>query len=168
MARFKSWRRWVARKFRALLGVKPKGENKDESAQGEKQGDASDSQPGFFARIKQRLSSKTPPSERPATWEEYAQLYAAGGIDVTDPPEPPINISLPPPNQDDNDAPPPVPPKDGLPSNPYTRGFWPAPHAANEKKRLLATRVRIFFFFSIFVCIRVSVFLVPLTVPDRS
>jgi hypothetical protein len=135
MASLKAWWRWLVRQLRSISRRKESGRT-DEADEMEDRSPEQSKANAFFGRIKQRLSSRTPASERPATWDDYSRAYAQGRIDVTDPPEPPITISLPSPDQA-----PPVPPKDEQPSNPYTRGFWPAPAPVNEKKRLLATRV---------------------------
>ncbi|KAG0149422.1 hypothetical protein CROQUDRAFT_714005 [Cronartium quercuum f. sp. fusiforme G11] len=42
------------------------------------------------AVVRHRVSSKSPEDQKPKTWEEYHRCYAAGQIDINDPPLPPI------------------------------------------------------------------------------
>jgi hypothetical protein len=137
MASLKAWWRWMVRQLRSIAGRKPSSESARAPEDSEMQARPSKAS-AVVGRLRQRLTSKTPASERPATWDDYASAYAQGRIEVSDPPEPPITISLPPPDTQG----PPVPPKDDEHVyNPYTRGCWPAPAPQNEKKRLLTTRV---------------------------
>ncbi|KAL8276371.1 hypothetical protein RQP46_011216 [Phenoliferia psychrophenolica] len=70
-----------------------------------------------------KVTSKSPPSELPATWEDYSALYGQGDLDIEDPPLPPMRAAM------EAIA------RKYLPPTPFDERVWVAPNPPNESVR---------------------------------